>query len=211
MRSTSSSSTDLEEAAKTFQDYVGIKLHFNDPLVWTRSTRLRLNVEQLLKRRDAYVFLKMNEQEADREARVQRLFSLFKMNKGAWSGAIFEEEATAYHKKRMATISALKHVVRTDIDRIVLFMEERQIDVRKLLLSDGQRPYIVSHEHAILGGVTDETLALINKGFKFCSQTSIDPLWEERAFMLDKYSYCLEADSEFLKQQFNKLVAVSRP
>lgn len=211
MRATASSHTDLDEAVKTFQDYVGIKLHFNDHLIWTRDTRLRLKQEQLLKRKDAFVFLKMNEQEPNREDRIQRLISLFKRDRSAWSGAIFEDESVVFHKKRMTVIRALKHVVRTDIDRLVLFMEENKIDVRKLLLSDGQKPYIISHEHDILGGITDETLALLNKAFKFCGQESIDPLWEERAFMINKYGYCLEVESEFLKQQCNKLIATSRP
>lgn len=210
MRAAEGSITDLSEAVKTFQDYVGIKLHFNDHLVWNRDTRLRLQQEQLLKRKDAFVFFRMNEQEPNREDRVQRLFSMFKRNKSAWSGAIFEEEHTIFHKQRMTVIRSLKHVVKTDIDRLVMFMEERKIDVRKLLLSDGQKPYIISREHEILGGITDETLALLNKGFKFCNQETIDPLWEERAFMLNKYGYCLEADSEFLKQQYNKLIAVSQ-
>lgn len=211
MRAAANSYTDLESAAQTFQDYVGIKLHFNDHLVWNRNTRLRLKQEQLLKRKDAFVFLKMNEQEPNREDRIQRLISMFKRDKSAWSGAIFEEENTVFHKQRMTVVRALRHVLRTDIDRLVMFMEESKIDVRKLLLSDGQRPYIISHEYDIIGGITDETLALLNRGFKFCNQESIDPLWEERAFMLNKYGYCLEVDSAYLTQQFNKLTATHRP
>lgn len=211
MCSTASVYTDLEEAVRTFQDYVGIKLHFNDHLVWTRDTRLRLKQEQLLKRKDAYVFLRLNEQEPDRESRIQRFISMFIRDRNSWAGAIFEEDNKAFHKKRMAVISSLKHVFRTDIDRLVMFMEDRKINVRTLLLSDGQTPYIISHEHDIIGGVTDETLALINKGFKFCSQETIDPLWEERSFMLNKYGYCLDVDREFLKQQYNKLLATNRP
>lgn len=211
MRTTSSGLSDLTEATQAFQDYVGIKLHFNDHLVWTRNTRLRLKQEQLLKRRDAFVFVRLAEQVPDREARIQQFISMFKQNKSAWAGNIFEEDTIRFHKKRMTVVQALRHVVRTDVDRIIMFMEERKIDIRKLLLCDGQSPYIITHEHDILGGVTDETLALINKGFKFCDQDTIDPLWEERAFMLNKYGYCLDADNEFLKQQFNKLVAVGRP
>lgn len=186
---------------------MGLKLHFTDNLVWRRDMKLKLGRDQLLKRKDAYVFLQMNEQEPNREDRIQRLISLFKRDKTAWSGAIFEEENTRFHKTRMAVIRSLKHVVRTDFDRLELFMLESKIDVRTLLLTDGQKPYIISHEHDIIGGITDETLALLDRGFKFCGQPSIDPLWEERAFMLDKYSHCIEVDSEFLKQQFNKLLA----
>ena len=207
MRTTQGSVSDLEEAVVTFRDYVGLKLHFSDNLIWRRDMKLKLGQAQLLKRKDAYVFLQMNEQEPNREDRIQRLISLFKRDKNAWSGTIFEEDNIRFHKARMSVARGLKHVVRTDIDRLVMFMDENKIDVRKLLLTDGQKPYIISHEHDILGGITDETLALINRGFKFCDQETIDPLWEERAFMLNKYGYCIEVDSEFLKQQFNKLIA----
>lgn len=209
MRATQSSESNLSDAVRTFQDYVGIKLHFNDHMIWKRDTVLRLKEEQLLKRKDAYIFLRLNEQVPEREDRIQRLISMFKKNKSAWSGSIFEEEYVLHHKRRMSVISAIKHAFRTDIDRLVMFMEESKIDVRKLLLSDGQKPYIISHEHEILGGITDETLALINRGFKFCNQETIDPLWEERSFMLNKYGYCIDVDISFLKQQYNKLTAVS--
>lgn len=210
MRSTTKLDTNLEDAVNAFQDYVGLKLHFTEDLVWKKDMRLKLKQEQLLKRKDAYVFLKFVEEVPDRNERQQRLISMFKYNPSAWSGSIFEEETLVRHKARMNVISAIKHVVRTDTDRLVMFMEERKINVRTLLLNDGQSPYIVQHGSDILGGVTDETLALIDRGFKFTKQETFDPLWEERSFMLHKYGYCIDVDGEFLKQQFNKLVEVNQ-
>jgi len=167
--------------------------------------RLKLGEDQLLKRKDAFYFMQLAEQH-DRETIIQMLVSMFKRKREAWIGEILEEENVAYHKSRMAIIKSLKHVVRMDIERIVLFMEEHKVDVRRLLLSDGQTPYIVTHQSDIIGGVTDETLALIEKAFKFCSHESIDPLWEERRFMLTKYASWIEVDGVFLKQQLNRLV-----
>ncbi len=195
----------LSAPLRTFQDYVGLKLHFNGELNWKRHMVLSLKEEQLLKRKDAYYFIQLAEQH-DREAIIQMLVSMFKRKRESWIGEILEEENVAHHKKRMAVVNSLKYVVRMDIERLVLFMEEREINVRKLLMSDGQSPYIVTHQSDIIGGVTDETLALIDRGFKFCSQPTIDPLWEERKFMLGKYGSWLDVDSEFLKQQLNRLV-----
>lgn len=166
---------------------------------------LSLREEQLLKRKDAYYFMQLAEQH-DREKIIQMLISMFKRKRDSWIGEILEEENVEYHKKRMAVINSLKYVVRTDIERLVMFMEENKIDVRKLLLSDGQSPYIVSHQSDIIGGVTDETLALLERAFKYCSQDTLDPLWEERKFMLSKYSSWVEVDGDFLKQQLNRLV-----
>jgi hypothetical protein len=205
MRTETSKNSFLSEPLRTFQDYVGLKLHFNGDLNWKRHMVLTLGEEQLLKRKDAYYFIQLAEQH-DREKIIQMLVSMFKRKRDSWIGEILEEENVDYHKKRMAVINSLKYVVRMDIERLVLFMEERKIDVRGLLLSDGQTPYIVTHQSDIIGGVTDETLALLERAFRFCSQPSIDPLWEERKFMLGKYSSWIDADSVFLKQQFNRLV-----
>jgi hypothetical protein len=205
MRTETSKNSFLSEPLRTFQDYVGLKLHFNGDLNWKRHMVLTLGEEQLLKRKDAYYFIQLAEQH-DREKIIQMLVSMFKRKRDSWIGEILEEENVDYHKKRMAVINSLKYVVRMDIERLVLFMEERKIDVRGLLLSDGQTPYIVTHQSDIIGGVTDETLALLERAFRFCSQPTIDPLWEERKFMLGKYSSWIDADSEFLKQQFNRLV-----
>jgi len=191
---------------RTFQDYVGIKLHFNGDLDWKRHMVLKLGEDQLLKRKDAYYFIQLSEQ-YEREKVIQMLVSMFKRKRASWIGEILEEENVDYHKKRMAVINSLKYVLRMDIERLVMFMEERKINVRTLLTSDGQSPYIVTHQTDIIGGVTDETLALVERAFKFCSQPSIDPLWEERRFMLGKYSSWIDVDGEFLKQQLNRLVS----
>ncbi|USV41130.1 hypothetical protein [Xanthomonas phage BUDD] len=195
----------LSKPLRTFQDYVGLKLHFNGDLVWKRHMVLSLRDEQLLKRKDAYYFIQLAEQH-DREKIIQMLISMFKRKRDSWIGEILEEENVEYHKKRMAVIGSLKYAVRTDIERLVMFMEENKIDVRRLLLSDGQSPYIVTHQADIIGGITDETLALLERAFKFCSQDTLDPLWEERKFMLGKYSSWVEVDGDFLKQQLNRLV-----
>lgn len=205
MRTEAVTNSFLSKPLRTFQDYVGLKLHFNGDLDWKRHMALRLGEEQLLKRKDAYYFIQLAEQH-DREKIIQMLISLFKRDRNSWIGGILEEENVAFHKKRMSIINSLKYAVRTDIERLVLFMEERKIDVRRLLTSDGQSPYIVTNQTDIIGGVTDETLALIDRAFKFCTQPSIDPLWEERRFMLGKYSSWIEVDGEFLKQQLDRLV-----
>lgn len=206
MRSGAYGNIDLREPLAAYRDYVGLKLHFNDQFVWHRDMRVNQKEEQLLNRKDAFLFIKFADNESDREKRIQKLISLFKNDKRAWIGQIFEEDQVAFHKRRMATIGALKYNFRTDISKIVNMMEEREIDIRRLLLNDGQSPYIIQNESSIPGGVSDETLALLERAFKFCSQPTIDPLWEERAFMLRKYQSWIDVDGDFLKQQLNRLV-----
>ena len=207
MRSAANFNSNLDSPLQTFRDYVGLKLHFNDPFIWNRNFKSRIGEEQLLKRRDAYMFIKLSEEIPDREERIQRLISAFKKNPATWVGEVFEEDHKDFHKKRMAVVSSLQYSLRSDIDKLVTFMDEHSIDVRKLLVSKGNVPYIIKNEADIPGGIKDETLALIEKAFKFCSNDTIDPLWQRRAFMLTKYHYWLNVKDEFLDQQLSKLVA----
>lgn len=208
MRTSSDPDTRLENAVQVFRDYVGLKLHFNDQFVWHRGFRSRLGRDQLIKRKDAYMFIKTAEEMPDREKRIQVFISAFKKDPKAWIGDIYEEDHQSYHKKRMAVVNSLRYSFSTDIDKIVMFMEERKIDVRGLLASKDKPPYIIRHESDIPGGVKDETYALIEKAFKFCKLGQGDPLWERRSFMYSKYHYWLNIDPEFFDQQLSKLVAV---
>ena len=206
MRSAANLNPNLDGAVQTFRDYVGLKLHFNDPFIWHRGFKSRIGEEQLLKRKDAYIFVRMADEIPDREERIQKFISAFKQNPQTWVGEIFEEEQKEYHKKRMSVVNALQYSFRTDIDKIVTLMQDNQIDVRKLLVSKGDVPYLIKNESEIPGGIKDETLALIERAFKFCSTDTIDPLWQRRAFMLGKYHYWLKVKDEFLDQQLSKLV-----
>lgn len=207
MRTTTDPDTRIEKGVEVFREYVGLKLHFNDPFVWHRGFKSRLGDQTLLKRKDAYMFFKVADDIPDREQRIQKFISLFKKDPRAWIGDIYEEAHVDYHKKRMAVLSALKYSFTTDIDKIVTFMEEREINVRDLLVTKDKPPYIIRYESEIPGGIKDETYALIEKAFKFCRPGSGDPLWERRGFMLSKYHYWLEIDMTFLDQQLSKLLA----
>lgn len=210
MRATTDGNTVLSGGLSVFQDYVGLKLHFNDPkFIWTREKRLKLNEEQLMRRRDAFLFVKMYDQEPDREKRIQRLISGFKQDKNMWIGTVFEQEALEAHRRRMATVSALQYNFKLDIKMIVDMMEDDKIDVRKLLVSDGQSPYIIRNEYRFPRPVSDETLSLLEKAFGFCKPGSIDPLWDQRALMLSKYHHWLSIKPDVFHEQLERLVEVA--
>jgi hypothetical protein len=86
-------------------------------------------------------------------------------------------------------------------------MLDNKIDVKTLLKSDGQSPYIISNESDIIGGITDETLALLDRAFKFTEQETIDPLWDQRKFSLRKYRYLVEIDKAFYHEQLGILIS----
>lgn len=199
--------TDSDAVLRTLQDYVGLKLHFTGDLVFRRDMKFRFDESTLMKRKDAFMFYAMVDKEPDREVRLQRLISGFKMNPKMWIGEIEDMELKEYHKQRMRIIGALKYSFRTDVERIVRYMEENKVGVRELLRADnGMAPHIITHMDEIDGGVTDETLSLLDKAFKYTKFDASDPLWEDKRFMISKYHYWLDIEGEFLKQQLSKII-----
>lgn len=159
-----------------------------------------------MSRKDAFVFFDLADR-FSREENIQIWISLFKQNQKGQCGNVLEEEYKEYHKDRLRIINSIKYSFRTDIERLKMFMLDNKIDVKTLLKSDGQSPYIITNESDIIGGVTDETLALLDRAFKFTEQETIDPLWDQRKFSLRKYGYLVEIDKAFYHEQLGILIS----
>lgn len=211
MRSRAPSDVVLSDALRAFKDYVGLKLHFNSDFIFRRDMQLnRINETALMKRKDAFMFYSLVERTEDRETRLQMLISGFRMNPKLWIGEIDDQELKAFHKNRMRIMGALKYSFRTDVDRIVRFMEEENITAKKLFKTDGKQPLLIACLDQIDGGVTDETLSLLDKGFKFTNQTDDDPFWQERKLSISKYHHWIDVEGEFLKQQLSRVLEANR-
>ncbi|AKO61712.1 hypothetical protein CPT_Mendera_065 [Stenotrophomonas phage Mendera] len=210
MYSRADSHSVLSGAVQAFQEYVGLKLHFNKDLVWRRGMRFNQDESTLLKRKDAMFFRQFADKYPDSEDRIQRYVSALKRDQNAWIGEMLDMENVEYHKQRMRVIGALTYNLRTDIDRLVTYMDENGVDIKKLLKSDGTRPYLITVMSEIEGGISDETLALMEKAFRYCKQETLDPFWEQKAFMLSKYHYWLEIKSDTLDQQLSRLVEAGK-
>jgi hypothetical protein len=192
-----------------FRDYIGLKVHFSEDMIWNRNMGKRLSEETLMSRKDYQFFQRLSYQIPDREERIQYFISCFLNDPDAWIGEMLDQEKMHAHKQRMRVVNALDYHFRSDVDNIVNFMYERKINVRELLLTDGQAPLIIREWPNILGGVTEETLALLDTGFKYCAQESSDPLWRQKSFLIAKYKYLLQLDNiNLLKVQYQKLAAV---
>lgn len=192
-----------------FRDYVGLKVHFNEDMIWNRNMGKRLTEETLCGRRDYQFFQRLAYQIPDREERIQYFISCFLNDPNSWIGEMLDQEKMHVHKQRMRTVNALDYHFRNDVDNIINFMYDYKISVRELLLTDGQAPRIIRELPNVIGGVTEETLALLDIGFKYCNQVSSDPLWHQKSFLIAKYKYLLKLDNpNLLKVQYQKLAAV---
>ena len=211
MRSRTSSRIDLDRSLQAFKNYVGLKIHFNDAMVWRRGSPLRLTETTLLKRRDAYLFTRMADTYPSEDEQCEMFVTMFKQDKSAWIGKAFEHETKIEHRNRMAVLNSLSYAFRSDIDRIVDFMEYKGYTLKEAFLPrDGLSPPIISEDADIIGGIKDETLALLNKALGFCSRPTLDPLWNSRAFMLSKYQHWLPFDGKKLEDGISKIVACDK-
>lgn len=211
MRSRTTSGAALESALRAFKNYVGVKIHFNDSMVWRRGSPLKLNEATLLKRRDSYLFTRMAETTPDEAEQCEIYVTMFKQNQSAWIGEAFEHETKVAHRNRMAVVNSLSYAFRSDIDRIVDYLSWKNISLKQAFLPDeGLSPPIISDERNIIGGIKDETFALLNKALGFCSRPTLDPLWNNRAFMLSKYQHWLPFDDRKLEEGISQLVACDK-
>lgn len=192
-----------------FRDYVTLKLHFNEPrFMWSQKKGEKITEESLYKRSDFDFFDILTRKIKDREERQQFLISCFLRTPSIWIGDIIENFDLDFHKKRMIRVNSLEYTFKNEMENVYDYMMENHYSVKDMLLSRGDSPRIIMDQHNIAGGVSDETLALINKGFRFCDQETNDPLWKQRAFVLTKYQYFLEVKRECMTRHFTQLASI---
>ena len=207
MRRDASSRSDLSAATAAFRNYIGLKLHFNDHIVWNRNQHSKIGQEALLKRKDAFLFMRLVDNFPKQDDQIERMVTLFKNNPSAWIGDLFTEETKELHRRRMAIVNSLSYSFTNDIDKIVDLMLQCSMSVKDLLKSkDNKVPGLIYMEPDIIGGIKDETLALLDKATGYCRQETNDPLWNQRSFILGKYKYWLHLKEGKLEEGISKLV-----
>lgn len=211
MRVLSTRDARLEAAWQAFHDYVGVGIHFKSPdKTWHPSIRLRLSKDSLLRRRDARLFYAFADKYPSRPERIHLLVSAFKRNCAAWIGEVMDDDVKVYHRERMVRLNTLRRTFRMDIGNIEAYMDETGKDIRSMLASKGQMPYIIKNRSRVIGGITDETLALMERAFRFAKTDTDDPLWNQTAQMLRKYHHWLPMDNQYLKEQLNRIATNRR-
>lgn len=195
------------EALRCFREYVTLKLHFNEEsFEWRTENFKRLNLGVLLKRNDSFFFEKMTTKYPEHEDRVNVFVSAFLMDRHIWIRDIIGKDALLFHKQRMRKIHSLESIFVSDCENIENHMADTDISIADLLkIRNDDRPAIVSDRNKIIGGVTDETLSILDKAFCFTKQESSNPQWAETRLKLRKYKRFLEVPKTTLIRQLQKL------
>lgn len=193
-----------------FRDYITIKLHFNDPSFKFNQDKTfsKITLESLSKRKDARFFIRMVEKYPKRQDRIDILVSLFLLKPDAWIGEIFEDEFKDYHLDRLSRVKSLKRTFEVEMMNIKDYLKDKNLNLTQMLLTDGDIPDIIKKRRRIRGGISDETLSLLNYVFGFCNQKIENPLWQQKSLSLSKYKNFLNVQDEFLESVLNQLVEV---
>lgn len=171
---------------------------------------MRIGAAQLNKRKDRYYFERFAYKMKRRGDRIEYLVSCFLLNQQAWIGEMMDDGYADYHTKRMRYIGAGEYHFRNECAALIEFMEDNDLSIKDLLLTNKGVPRIIIDRYKIIGGISDETLALIDKGFRFCEQKTDDPFWQRRSFVLAKYKYLIDISKDVLKVQLNQIAAKAK-
>lgn len=174
---------------RCFIDYVSLKLHFSGDMVWKPDVRLRLTEETLNGRADSKFFYSLAERTKTRSEYVSLMVSAFYRDKNFWIGDHRNQEVIEFHKKRLRRFISRRQNFLMDVENLHEYMNSSKRSLRELL-KIGSPPGIIRDKREIIGGVTEETLAILDFYFDFCGGVeSDDPYWDEDAFRISRYKY----------------------
>lgn len=189
------SSNDVLTPLQAFKDYVGIKLHFQGDFVWRPDMGGRLTEGTLTKRKDAHFFYSIPREYDGRQDFQEMLVSGFMWDRKFYIADRRSSELKDFHNDRMRRFASLYHTFESELDSIIEYAVDNRIRIGDLL-DVTKRPAIIADARKIRGGVSSETMAVLDHYFGFCTDArSSDPLWAEKAFLISRYKYFCRPNS----------------
>lgn len=177
---------------QVFKDYVGIKLHFNEwKFVWNPDKEYAITPDAMRKRSDKVFFTRLVTVKPSRHEWVEYMTSAFMKDRHTWIGDMFDEEIEDQHRSRMSHRRALEYNFRVDMDNVKSHLESNVMTLPELLKVGNSQPRIF--ETRIEGGITEESLAILDRFFGFTRQSTSNMLWEETRLRIHKYACLINA------------------
>ena len=185
---------------QALSDYIALKLHFQGDIVWRPDLKMRISSETLAKRKDAWRFKALAKEYPDREDCIQFLVSAFMWNPSFYLVEAENDEFKDFHKARMRRMSAIYHNFSLEMEALTEYVEDNEIRLSDLL-NPRKKPAIMLVSRNIVGGISIETLAILEHFFGYCREAkTADPLWNEQAFKISRYKYfCQPNETEMDK------------
>lgn len=212
MRSSGRESNKLltEKQFEAFRDYIAVKAHFNDWKFDCTRMGTSTRAASLRKRNDDRHFLNLCKEHPNKNTRQAFLTSCFLHDKRMWVGDMFREELKDIHRARMRRFNSTLYTLKNDAENLSDYMHAKGLTLKEMLLTKGMKPLIIAKRRVIEGGITLETLAVLDKLFNFTRFGTEDLHWEETRLQIHKYGMLIKIDNaERIKKIINKLLAIS--
>lgn len=189
-----------------FRDYVTLKVHFNEwRFNWNPERTYDISVDSYRKRKDKHCFTRMVAIKPSRNEWIEYFISAFMQNRRKYVGDMFDEELEDEHRNRMSHRRALEYNFRVDCDNIRDHLQANAITFPQLLKIGISQPRLF--ETRIEGGVTEETIAILDKFFNFTRFQTNNMLWEETRLKVHKYSALIDVEPKRFKQHIDTLIS----
>lgn len=189
-----------------FKDYVGLKVHFNYwHFTWNPDHAYNISLDAFRKRKDKASFSRMVAIKPKRVEWVEYLISAFMKDRHTWIGNTFDEDIEDAHRTRMRHRRALEYNFKVDCENIRDHLDTNVMNLPQLLKIGNSQPRIF--ETRVEGGVTEETLAIMDRFFNFTRQSTNNMLWEETRLKLRKYRDLLNVDLTKFRPHIDTLLS----
>lgn len=171
-----------------FNDYLNVKLAFQEKIVWRDIRKPRIGMDALLARKDYGLFRSLSERVINRADCIDMFVSAALKDSSFYITSLHEIEHKEFHQERVKRCRNLLNLWERDIDNIYHFMLSEDIGIPQLL-TKSRVPPIVRKRRKVIGGVSIETFAILHYYFRFCDRKdSSDPLWNATMGKVRAYS-----------------------
>lgn len=184
-----------EFIVKVFQLYVGLKLHFNSPYIIPSNGVVNngFNEHSMNSRKDVSIFINVAEKfNYDIDEIKFAMVSSFIKKQDSWIGDIIHQDNIAFNEKRKSVFINLKYEFEKQISKVSDYLDIMDISLNEfLLINDSDRPLFIKKVRP-----TDEFAAVMDYFFPYLQQSTNNPLWKKRSFVLNKYKFLINIDND---------------
>ena len=194
---------------QTYIDYIGFKQYFN---YWDFNwgvqykTLNKITYETFLKRSDTILFRQLWNKYRNRKSIQQLFISAFILDPNFYIANIYNitDDLNDFHPLRMKSIKDLLLTFDKDCVNIKQYISYNDLKFLDLLKPNNMSPKILRSASQI--PVNLETIAILDKAFKFSKINNESPIWEKHRKMIFKYSQLLNIHTDHLKVSINSLL-----
>ncbi len=196
---------------KAFVMYVALKAHFTNPKYnyFKNRGQTTANFDSFSKRSDKYYFEKLAEKYPTKERCLGFLVCNLLLDKDFYIGDFRNRLTEKKYKEWVGRLDSLLYIFETDLRKVQNESEQTDTTFRNFFRIKSGHTTSRFLEMTLEGVTTLETYVLVDNLLgltEYYDGKIIDPLYEDFAFKVKKYSPFIQLDRARFAQLFNKFI-----